>query len=397
MARMQGGPRPAGAETRERAPGWPPRGESKAVGDWFQALDHFARVFAFRGGEKVLVLADPLLDPRVIDALRGLARSRGAELRVYMEQSTRIAACPDEAKPLLERADFVVSTWFCSVIDPFCIAQRQRGQRWVKITYFRDLDLLATPQGRFPPELVGEIVRATARRLPQDGGFELAWSDPRGSDLRIGFTDAMRANLLAGNRWRGKMIADEPGCYVHYLPAHGPNLWDRTAHRNDEAAPVAMSGWIFPTWAVGFERPWTDRIGVRFEDVTVVEVSGEGETAAILREMLVGGKLIELGCGFAPKSPRHVIYPAGSNHPGALHFGIDLAKPSDWIRRTMPDWEEPPIHMDLITLDSTVEAVQGARRRALIEGGFLSALRDPEVVAAAERWGDPVFLLETED
>jgi hypothetical protein len=395
-SRMQGGPRPVDAPERT-APGWPPRGDSAAVSQWVQALDHFARVFAIRPGEQVLMLADPLLDGRVIDAVRGLARSRGAHLRVHTETSSRIEACPDAVKPLLEQADFVVSTWFCSVIDPFCIAQRQRGQRWVKITYFRDLDLLATPQGRFPPELVGEIIRATARRFPEQGDFHLQWSDPRGSDLRIGFTPAMRASLMAGNRWRGRMLADEPGCYVHYLPAHGPNLWDRTAHRNDASVPVAMSGWIHPTWAVGFDRPWSERIGVRFEDVTVAEVSGQGETAAILRDMLVGGKLIELGCGFAPKSPRQVIYPAGSNHPGALHFGIDLARPSDWIRRTMPDWEEPPIHMDLITLDSTVTAVQGARAEPLIDAGFLCALRDPDVVAAATRWGDPVHLLETED
>lgn len=399
--RMQGGPRPAHAgaadATVDAARVGPPRGEPRATADWFQALDHFARVFAFRSGERVLVLADPLLDPRVVDALRGLARSRGAELTVVTELSTRIESCPEAVRPLLERADFVVSTWFCSIIDPFCIAQRARGQRWVKITYFRDLDLLATPQGRFPPELVGEIVRATARRLPADGDFDLAWRDVRGSDLRIGYTAAMRTNLLAGNRWRGRMLADEPGCYVHYLPAHGPNLWDRTAHRNDNDAPVRMSGWIFPTWAVGFERPWTERIGVRFDDVTVVEVSGEGETAAILREMLLGGRLIELGCGFAPKAPRHVIYPAGSNAPGALHFGIDLARPSDWIRRTMPDWEEPPIHMDLILLDATVEAVQGARRETLIDAGFLASLRDPRVVEAAAGWGDPVHLLETED
>ena len=38
--------------------------------------------------------------------------------------------------------------------------------------------------------------------------------------------------------------------------------------------------------------------------------------AVILRDMLVGGVLIELGCGFNPKWPRHQIYPAGSNSPG---------------------------------------------------------------------------------
>jgi hypothetical protein len=56
-----------------------------------------------------------------------------------------------------------------------------------------------------------------------------------------------------------------------------------------------------------------------------------------------------------------------------------------------------PMHMDLVTLDSTVTAVQGARAEPLIDAGFLCALRDPDVVAAATRWGDPVHLLETED
>ena len=96
------------------------------------------------------------------------------------------------------------------------------------------------------------------------------------------------------------------------------------------------------------------------------------------------------GCGFNPKAPRHTVYPAGSNSPGAIHFGIDLAKPSDYIRRVMPDWEEPPVHMDLIALDATVTAGDNK----LIDRGFLCALRDPSVVEMAARFGDPVELLE---
>jgi len=56
----------------------------------------------------------------------------------------------------------------------------------------------------------------------------------------------------------------------------------------------------------------------------------------------------------------------------------------------MPDWEEPPVHMDLVMLDATVKA--GAN--LLIEQGFLCALRDPEVVELAARYGDPIELLE---
>ncbi|MES2510732.1 MAG: hypothetical protein V4625_12435 [Pseudomonadota bacterium] len=373
--------------------GLPPgvRAATTETKNYFAALENFQRTFAFGQGDKVLLLTDPLLDTRVADAVMGLARARGATVRQYMETTSQVTEVPELVKELVADADFVVSTWFCSIFDPFFISRRAAGQRWVKITYFRDLDLLHTPQARFPAELVGEIIRATALRYPAGKNFTVKFSDVRGSDFSIDYTPEMRQLLQAGNRWRGKMFADEPGCYVHYLPTHGPNLWDRTAHRNDANAPVTMTGTIYPQWAVGFAKPFAEKIGCRFESDTIVEVTGESEEAVILREMLVGGRLIELGCGFNPKAPRHTIYPAGSNAPGALHFGIDLAKPSDYILRTMPQWEEPPVHMDLVTLDSTVQ-VDG---KSLIDAGFLTALRDPAVRAAAEKFGNPIELLET--
>ena len=125
---------------------------------------------------------------------------------------------------------------------------------------------------------------------------------------------------------------------------------------------------------------------MRFDGNRIVDVSGESPEAGILREMLIGGTLIELGCGFNPKWPRHQIYPAGSNSPGALHFGIDLVKPSDYIRKTMPNSEEPPVHMDLVTFDSTMTAGEAT----LVRDGFLEALRDPDVVQMAARYADPV-------
>ena len=368
-----------------------PRAALTQTRHYFQALDNFVSVFAIRPGERVMMLTDPLLDPRVVDAVSGLAKARGASVNVFMAASTNLPGIPDELKPMLARADFVVSTWFCSIEDPFNVAQRKAGQRWVKITYFRDLDLLHTAQARFPVDLVGEIIRATERRFPKGQDFALRFTDTRGSDLTIPYTATMRDAMFAGNRWRGMMRADEPGCYVHYLPTHGPNFWDSTAMKNDTTADIAIDGVLHPQWAIGFERPFVEDIAVVFRNRRVTAVEGSSDEARILREMLVGGKLIEGGgCGFNPKAPRHTIYPAGSNAPGALHFGIDLKHPSDFIRRVMPDWEEPPVHQDLVTLDSTVTA--GAN--GVIDAGFLLALRDPDVVAAASRFGDPVDLLE---
>lgn len=368
-----------------------PRASLVETRDYFQALDNFFRVFAIRPGERVMMLTDPLLDPRVVDAVSGLARARGATVNVFMAPTTTLPGIPETLKPMLAQADFVVSTWFCSIEDPFNVAQRKAGQRWVKITYFRDLDLLHTPQARFPVDLVGEIIRATERRFPRGTDFALRFTDARGSDLTIPYTAAMRDAMFAGNRWRGLMTAEEPGCYVHYLPTHGPNFWDSTAMKNDRDAAIAIDGVLYPQWAIGFEHPFAERIAVEFENRRVTEVRGTSDEAAILRDMLVGGKLIEGGgCGFNPRAPRHVIYPAGSNAPGALHFGVDLAKPSDYIRKVMPQWEEPPIHQDLISFDTTVTAGDST----IIDAGFLMALRDPEVVEKASRYGDPVDLLE---
>lgn len=95
---------------------------------------------------------------------------------------------------MLKKATFVVSTWFCSIPDPLCINLRRAGQRWVKITYFRNLDLLHTPQARFPVNIIGEIIRGMAGRYPTEGDFDLRFTDPRGSDFRINFTQEMRAN-----------------------------------------------------------------------------------------------------------------------------------------------------------------------------------------------------------
>ncbi|AVO34619.1 hypothetical protein [Ottowia oryzae] len=373
--------------------GLPPTEDPQIVGlrDQFQAMDNFTQVFAIRPGDRVLFLADPLLDPRVIQAVLGLARARGATARIYMEPSTRVTEVPEGIRALLEDATFVVSTWFCSIIDPLCIQLRRQGQRWVKITYFRNLDLLKTPQARFPLEVIGELTRATAARYPTGQAFDLRFTDERGSDFRIHFTPEMRERQLGTNRWRGQMTAAENGAYVHYLPTHGPNLWDHNSVNNDMSVKTGMSGVLYPQWAIGFERPFAERIGVHFEGEYVSRVEGESEDAKVLREMLVGGRMIEGGgCGFNPKAPRHTVYPAGSNAPGALHFGIDLAKPSDYIRRVMPDWEEPPVHMDLITLDGTVHAGDNL----LIDKGFLCALRDPSVVELASRYGDPIELLE---
>ena len=361
--------------------------------DLFAALETFARVFAIREGDRVLLLIDRGLDERVVAAIDGFARARGATSTILSFPTAQQTTIPAEVRPLVERATFVVSTWFCSVFDPFCVAlRRDAGQRWVKITYFRNYDLLATPQARFPIDVVAELIRATAARYRDglaEGDGTLVITDRRGSDFRFAPADGQTERLLRTHRWRGALTADEPGAYAHYLPTHGPNLYQRDLITSDPAANMAVTGTVYPQWAVGFPAPFSEPIGVRFAEDRIVEVTGSGADAAILRGMLLGGRLIELGCGFNPKAPRYELYPAGSNAPGVLHFGIDLPEPSDYLRRMLPTWEEPPVHVDLAIFDADVRA----GNRPLVSGGRLSALDDAGPAAAATRFGDPLDLL----
>jgi hypothetical protein len=100
--------------------------------NYFQAIDNMMKVFAIRPGERVLFLTDPRLDRRVVDMIAGIAASRGATCQEFMGTSTQLTEVPEEAKPALERADFVVATWFCATGSPFCNKLRkEKGQRWV--------------------------------------------------------------------------------------------------------------------------------------------------------------------------------------------------------------------------------------------------------------------------
>jgi hypothetical protein len=361
---------------------------------YFQAMDNMIKVFAIRPDDTMLFLSDPLIDPRVFHAIAGIARSRGVRPELYSSNNWNSGVFPQELKAVYEKASLVVSTWFASIGDPYCLkVRRDTGQRTVKMTYFRNIDVLKTPQARFPAELVGEITRATRKLYPENQSFSLKIKDPRGTDFTANFTADMRENMLRSNRWRGETTAGEQGAYVHWVPTHGPNIYDRTTMgKNQDRGEIRndVNGIVYPEAAVGFPRPFRERIGIVFENDRVTDVRGQSEDAAILRDMLVDGVLVELGCGFNPKAPRRGIYPAGSNSPGALHYGIELAKPCGYIKKVMPNWEEPPIHMDLVALDSTVFAGDSM----LIEDGFLLALRDPQVIAAASRFGDPVDLLE---
>jgi hypothetical protein len=55
----------------------------------------------------------------------------------------------------------------------------------------------------------------------------------------------------------------------------------------------------------------------------------------------------------------------------------------------MPNWEEPPVHQDLVIYDATLHAGENL----IIDRGHLTALHDPLVIELARRFGDPESIL----
>ena len=172
------------------------------IASYVQGVDNFHKVFAIRPDDHVVYLCDPLIDPRVGQAIYGLAKARGATFASYMGASTQLTRAPDEARALIERADFVVSTWFASVVDPFFIGlRRDNGQRWIKITFFRNLDLLKTPHARFPVDLLGRNYPRDLAPLSRIRGIRSPIFRSQGDGLHCPFRpgdeaqDALRESL----------------------------------------------------------------------------------------------------------------------------------------------------------------------------------------------------------
>ena len=104
--------------------------ESTQIRNRFQAIANMNQVFAIQPGERVAFLTDPLLDRRVVDAITGIARAKGATVREFMWHSTRNTEILAEARPLVEDSDFVVSSWFASTGCPFANKmRREHNQR----------------------------------------------------------------------------------------------------------------------------------------------------------------------------------------------------------------------------------------------------------------------------
>ena len=310
-------------------------------------------------------------------ARRDVARTHG--------RSTQIWSVPTK-QTAIEKATFVVSTWFAS-IDPVCIKlRREKGQRWVKITYFRNLDLLLRRRRAFPVDLVGEIIRATARLYPRQRAISTCPSPTeRGTDSSQ-FHARDGDQLHKDNRWRGgQWPTRRAATCITCRPMGRTSTAQPASARHERHMPATAD-----LSAMGHRL----RQAVRGEDRRRIqgrlcEGARPLDDAEILRDMLVG--VARSKSSAAATIPRRrasrSIRPAPTRR--ARCTSANELKERVHAARHAVLGGAARAH-GLVIFDTTVKAGNST----LIDNGFLMALRDPQVVAAAERYGDPVELLE---
>ncbi len=186
-------------------------------------------------------------------------------------------------------------------------------------------------------------------------------TDTKGTDLSLQLSRQELDKLHADRRWRGKLLADEPGTRAHLPSPHGPNPY----HEGQGMINETMNGVVRYDSIVGFSGVH----GGKFGDSNFVEpVSVFVRNSKELTKD--GGHLVEIGLGFNPKAASYggrATGMAGPSRSGALHIatGADSGE-----------------HLDGCLFRATV-VVDG---RPIIENGHVVALDHPEVRELAEKY-----------
>lgn len=139
---------------------------------FFQALDNFTH-FAFRPGDEVLMLADPLLDPRVIDAVQG-NKSAWRHRAGLHGPSSRVTEIPGRDQACSN------ASWSPPGSAPSSTpsASGLYGQRWSQDHLLSQPRSAAHAAGRFPHRPGGRDHPRHRPPLPAGAGLRSALHRP---------------------------------------------------------------------------------------------------------------------------------------------------------------------------------------------------------------------------
>lgn len=346
-------------------------------------------------GESVLIAADTLTEPMLIEALMIAADERQAEVTLTLTKPGGLSWREGVDPPISYRNAVYASDVWVEVLpiegQHFPRLQEtamiEHGVR--KVCLF-DLNLedMASEWTRFPAPLMQFIARKVydqwigGATAPDTKLKEIRVKADNGTDLTVTYDpryvihNGMISEHLLPGQWcslAGATIGIEL-----FADANGIVVFDGLHGEEDyKALPPLGSDVVYPL---------TQPVRWFFED-RYCTIEGGMEADVMKRIVAAGGPfatiLCEIALGVNPKAPitRHP-----TRHAGVTHYAIG----STAGRAPTPDKEYAPVH----THGHILKASLYVDGKPCIEQGRLLALDDPEVRRVAAQYGDPDQLLK---
>ena len=342
------------------------------------------KVGAVREGERVGFICDLRVEPEVIYALFEAARELGAEPFLCMVARGRGYGPPDEFVETIKTANVLFFSWEMANSLVIRELRQKQGVRCVGFPHCRTAAFLSDEAVRFPLDLLSALYPKTWEVFCCNKDVEVEITDPKGTDFKVLLTRQNIADKFAADRkYKGQIVADEPGTVSHLPVGHGPNVLTPSEPLNDTSEGVIRLDAI--TAAPGVYRGWSgdaayqDPVTCRIKRGRVIEIKG-GREADVFRRIVEQDpdsicQLREIGLGHNPKVPTYRGERGyhGANHAGAVHWGFGAGP------------QKKRIHIDGIMFQATIKA-NGV---SIVERGRLKALDDPEIRQMAKKYGDP--------
>lgn len=334
-----------------------------------------------RPGDSVLLLSDRQSDADSVDALAAALRLHGATpMEFIMDPVLRYGDVPEAAMRAMEAVDVVVWVWPVFLNGSTNYRERLRTPKEgdegapkervkpYKI-YFEGLPgLLATDYARFPNELLWTIARKVKEIVSK--GSKVTIKGPNNTALEAEY-DGRRLYAM-------QTRAGEPAGRCHFP-------WGRCGIYNGSGA---ARGTVQLDCVQGVAGKLSSPMVWTIKDARVVGVEGGGDIGSecrrLFRETPESSHFTEIMFGYHPKTSTE----RGLRDP--MHWEILGRYP--WVGLGTPRKEMRYRHVDGGCIESSL-AVDG---RVIVDlGGRLTLLDDPEIRAAAARYGDPDFLLSS--
>lgn len=362
--------------------------DSKCLPDLIGAVHQTMTIANIQAGEKVVFIADRGFDMAVIHAVWGGVKQRGGEFHLCLVEEPTIWSVPQLFEETVKAADVVFHAW---PAGNGALAQRlrkEKGQRWVSMTYARDFDMFISQATRFPIELVAALITRTFARINKGRDVQVEITDPKGTHLTLPISTRELEMLGRIPFWQGRLIADYPGARSTVPLTHGPNIF----HSGLGMAARQASGVVIPDSIAGFHGAYTGGFGdgafatpvkLHFKNGKCETVEG-GWEARVVDGLIqgMGRELNEIGLGFNPKFPTdggRITGMAGSNHAGSLHVAVGVPGAALGAAE----------HVDTCLFQATLKVDDDI----IVDRGRLAVMDDPEVRELAARYGDPDTVL----